>query len=628
MDTMKHVNDEFWQKFAPAIQRYARAQGIPDFYMFGEVAEDTSRPITSHYVTHDDVQGVLDFPFQTAATRFAANSAPTAELGDFFRNDDWYTDRDSNVYNLPTFLGNHDKGRIGMFIRNANPGASEAELLARDRLAHELMYFSRGNPVVYYGDEQGFTGNGGDQDARQDMFPSLSPQYNNLSDPGVNGDDGAGRNDDIGSDATPADDNFDTSHPLYTSIRDLARLIARHPALRNGAQQDRWSTDGPGIYAFSRLDRHEQREYVVALNNAKEPRTAAVPTYIAGGRFDRIYGTGDDRRSSDAQRRLTVTVPALSAVVYESATRIPRSRSAPRVTLHAPATGRDRVEVGADVAGDAFSEVTFLARSGRHGWRSIGTDDNAPYRVFHDVSDVAPGTRISYRAIVVDDAGHQRRSHTASTRVAPPAITIDAPAEGAKVRTAQLSATVVPEHATYVVRFERQAGSSDWTPIGTDDSSPVYSASDDVQALGLPVGTPVHYRAVLTYAPGATVTSAVRTVTVAPPPLTQAVIHYHRADGDYAGWGLHLWGDAIADGVATSWDAPRGPDAVSASEATFRIPLKDDTKAVNFIVHKPSGDSVPATREPGGDRSFVPADHPEIWLVAGDPAVYFAPPGG
>ena len=34
------------------------------------------------------------------------------------------------------------------------------------------MYFSRGNPVVYYGDEQGFTGSGGDQDARQDMFPS------------------------------------------------------------------------------------------------------------------------------------------------------------------------------------------------------------------------------------------------------------------------------------------------------------------------------------------------------------------------------------------------------------------------------------------------------------------------
>src|ERR687883_33675 len=200
MDTMKHVNDEFWQKFAPAIQSYAAAQGIPDFYMFGEVAEDTSRPITSHYMTHDRVQGVLDFPFQTAAMRFAASSAPTDELRSFFTDDDWYTDGDSNVYNLPTFLGNHDKGRIGMFIRNANPGATEAELLRRDRLAHELMYFSRGDPVVYYGDEQGFTGTGGDQLARQTMFASKVPEY--LDD------------DEIGSDRTPAQDSFVTDSAM------------------------------------------------------------------------------------------------------------------------------------------------------------------------------------------------------------------------------------------------------------------------------------------------------------------------------------------------------------------------------------------------------------------------------
>ncbi len=46
MDTMKHVNDEFWQKFSPAIVDYAKSQGIDDFYMFGEVAEDFSQPFT------------------------------------------------------------------------------------------------------------------------------------------------------------------------------------------------------------------------------------------------------------------------------------------------------------------------------------------------------------------------------------------------------------------------------------------------------------------------------------------------------------------------------------------------------------------------------------------------------
>src|SRR5207244_4024629 len=121
-----------------------------------------------------------------------------------FRIDGFRMDTMKHVDDLPTVLGKHDRGRIGMFVRNANPGASEAELLRRDELAHELMYFSRGDPVVYYGDEQGFTGAGGDQDARQDMFPSQSLQYNNLSDP-IPGDDGAGNNDDIGSDATPMD---------------------------------------------------------------------------------------------------------------------------------------------------------------------------------------------------------------------------------------------------------------------------------------------------------------------------------------------------------------------------------------------------------------------------------------
>jgi alpha-amylase len=79
--------------------------------------------------------------------------------------------------------------------------------------------------------------------------------------------------------------------------------------------------------------------------------------------------------------------------------------------------------------------------------------------------------------------------------------------------------------------------------------------------------------------------------------------------------------------VASAWDAPRQRDGVDSFGAVYQIPLKDDTKPVNFIMHQPSGDTVPDTREPGGDRSFVPLEHPEIWLVQGDPTVHFSPPG-
>jgi alpha-amylase len=624
MDTMKHVNDEFWQKFAPEIQRYAESQGIRDFYMFGEVAEDFSRPITSHYTTHDDVQGVLDFPFQTAATRFAADSAPSRELGDFFAGDDYYTDADSNVYNLPTFLGNHDRGRIGMFVRNANPGASEAELLRRDELAHELMYLSRGDPVVYYGDEQGFTGAGGDQDARQDMFPSKCPQYNNLSDP-IPGDDGAGNNNDIGSDATPMDDNFDTSHPLYRKLAQLAEITRQHPALRNGAEQSRYASSSAGIYAFSRIDPSYKYEYVVALNNAERAASASVPTFVPDSKWERIYGDGPETLRSGSDKRLDVAVGPLSTVVYRSKKHIPRSDAAPPITLEVPAEGRDRLEVRAEVAGDSFYEVTFIASVGGGPWQDIGTDDNAPYRVFHDVSDIEPGTAIQYQAVVLDNADRTRSSAVQSSTVAPPAITLEAPNEGQRVRgTVEVRAIATPEHSNYVVVFERSVNGGSFAPVGTDDSSPVYTIFDDTSALA--DGTHVTYRAVLTYAPGKTVTSATRTVTIIQAGVTTAVIHYNRPDGDYAAWGLHLWGDGLAPGEATAeWTNPTPFEGSDTYGALHRIGIANDELRVGFIVHGRPPYTDPNIKDTSADRYFIPLATPEIWLRQGDPRIFSCP---
>ena len=614
IDTMKHVDDAFWQRFGPEVLRYARRQGKREFFMFGEVF-DTTKSFTSHFTTADRMQAVLDFPFQAAAQGFAADSKATDALRTFFEDDDWYTDADSNAYQLPTFLGNHDMGRIGRFVSTANTGASDAELLARDRLAHELMFLSRGNPVVYYGDEQGFTGDGGDQLARQDMFASQVPEYND--------------DDLIGTDATTAVENFDQLHPLYRAIGKLTGVARRYPALRNGAQQHRVSSPAPGVYAFSRIGRRAQREYVVALNNAEEARTAAIPTYVKKAGFHRVYGSGPVRLRSDRAKRLTVTVPPLSAVVYALDGRIPRSRRAPSIALAPPApaaASRGRVEVRAGVGGSSFYEVTFLARAGSGGWRPIGTDDNAPYRVFHDVSGLRTGTPLRYKAVVLDNRGHTRTSRARGTTVPAPAIAIEVPAAGAKVRgTVEVRAVADPERATHVVAFERSVAGGPWTPIGSDSSSPAYTAFDDISTLALPVGTPIRYRAILAEPDGTRVVSAERAVEQAPPPVTTAVVHYLRSGGDYGAWGLHLWGDAVT--TPTAWETPLQRVTVDEFGARYEIALKDDSKPVNFIMHLPGRDDVPAGREPGGDRSFVPATNPEIWLVQGDPTVYTGPPG-
>ncbi len=67
-------------------------------------------------------------------------------------------------------------GRASMFLKA--DGQSEAQHLQRVKFADSLMFTSRGNPVTYYGDEQGFVSTGGDQAAREDMFASKVELYN------------------------------------------------------------------------------------------------------------------------------------------------------------------------------------------------------------------------------------------------------------------------------------------------------------------------------------------------------------------------------------------------------------------------------------------------------------------
>jgi hypothetical protein len=43
---------------------------------------------------------------------------------------------------------------------------------------------------------------------------------------------------------------------------------------------------------------------------------------------------------------------------------------------------------------------------GTSSWRVLGTDDNAPYRVFDDVTGRAKGTLLEYRAITKDNSGN------------------------------------------------------------------------------------------------------------------------------------------------------------------------------------------------------------------------------
>ncbi|PZF83416.1 pullulanase-type alpha-1,6-glucosidase [Jiangella anatolica] len=392
IDTVKHVNMEFWQKFAPEVLDAAHESGADDFFMFGEVF-DANPAAMSRYTTEGGLQATIDFGFQARAQGFATGR-PTTELRDLFAGDDHYTDTDSNAYSLPTFLGNHDMGRIGMFVQDT--GVAPDEQLSRTLLAHDLMYLTRGQPVVYYGDEQGFTGDGGDKDARQDMFESQVASYND--------------DDLIGTDATTAQENFDPDHPVYRRLAELSALRDEHPALADGTQVHRYASDDAGVYAFSRIGREEQVEYVVATNNSTQAQTVSFATFNPRTTFRPVWPASSGSVRSDAQGRVTVTVPPLSAVVWQAPKALKKSEDAPALHFRTPGPGGTvggRAEVGVSVPAGGFNQVTLAWRPlGTSEWNVLGTDDNAPYRVFHDVTGMPHGTLLEYRAVLKDHSGN------------------------------------------------------------------------------------------------------------------------------------------------------------------------------------------------------------------------------
>ncbi|WP_313013353.1 alpha-amylase family glycosyl hydrolase [Brevundimonas sp.] len=296
IDTARHVNPEFWRAFIPAMKARAAAKGIPNFHIFGEVY-DPDPAVTARFTRVDGYPAVLDFPFQKRATDVAAGKVGTDALARLFDADTIYADGAETAAILPTFLGNHDMGRIGFFVKQANPEADDAELLARIKLAHALMMFSRGVPTLYYGDEQGFAGAGGYGNSRQDMWPSRTPVYANETPVG-------GRQ--------PA---YSTEAPLYKAIAEMARLRAAEPALRRGRQVVRAYGDKPGLFAISRLT-DDGGEVLVLFNSSTAPVSAQVEVEPGSLRWQALRG--DCAARSSAPASVAVRVPPLDYLVCKS----------------------------------------------------------------------------------------------------------------------------------------------------------------------------------------------------------------------------------------------------------------------------------------------------------------------
>ena len=299
VDTARHVNPEFWQAFVPAMQTRAAARGIPNFPIFGEVYSETVDPgYTAQYTRRDGFPEILDFSFQAAARAMLSGKAGTDLFAKLIDGDVLYEGGDATAQRLPTFLGNHDMGRIGHMLDLAWPNATEAERLQRLTLAHVLLLSARGVPTIYSGDEQGFTGHGGDQDAREDLFASHVASYND--------------NRLIGTATTTATAHFGTENPIFQTIAKLAQIRRDHAQLRHGRTVVRAASDKPGLLAFTR-GADDGHEILVALNTSNQPVSANVEIGARSAGFTTLAGACPARAAAPGS--ISITLPPLGYAI-------------------------------------------------------------------------------------------------------------------------------------------------------------------------------------------------------------------------------------------------------------------------------------------------------------------------
>jgi glycosidase len=398
VDTVKNVNNEFWQSFVPSILQVARQCGRKDFWITGEVY-NPDPAFMSEYAHRAAMPSVLDFGFQHAAAGFAAGLYAPVKMSELYSEDSYYTTPTSNAYSLVTFLGNHDMGRIGHFLSDDVTGATPGELLSRDILAHALMLFTRGIPVIYYGDEQGFTGHGPDVAAREDMFATKVADY-------------AGEERVGGGDPRAA--AFNEQHPLYRAIREMISVRRENPTLERGIQIVRHADARPGIFAVVRVDPKRREEMLAVFNNANETKSANIKVYSSNGRWGPVYDSDGDKgrfRRGIADDELAVTLEPVSCLLLRNSKPLePAQEPIGELQVEAVRTCEidGRWEVKAELTSDQVIAVAFgVRKKGESDFKFLGTADSPPYRVLPTWEETPDSPDLEFQAVARDLFGRE-----------------------------------------------------------------------------------------------------------------------------------------------------------------------------------------------------------------------------
>jgi glycosidase len=316
VDTVKHMDRGATRYFASVIHEFAQASGKENFYLIGEITGGRQRAFETLELTGldaalglDDVQDKLEY--------LVKGYRSPRDYFDLFRNSE-LVQKDSHVWfrnKVVTMFDDHDQVRKDGY---------KARFCARDdgdRLALAVLALnvtSMGIPCIYYGSEQKFDGQGGnDRYIREAMFGGEFGPFRS-----------------VGRHCFVEDQN------VYRELSRILSLRREKLALRRGRQYLRpISGDGRqfglpelvggeirSVVPWSRI--FNDREVLLAINtDFRQPRTAWVTIdeqlHRVGDRLICLYSTDAAQLGKDASvdarngKSVLLTVPAAGFVIYE-----------------------------------------------------------------------------------------------------------------------------------------------------------------------------------------------------------------------------------------------------------------------------------------------------------------------
>ena len=389
IDTAKHVDNQFfakwWPKMLEKTNSTMNAKG-QKLFAFGEFY-DSDIYSQANYLRKYGLPSVLDFAFQNRALSFAAGSGSN-NLADLYANDNRFVTKQKSPYDMVTFLGNHDMGRAAHLLNQSGTTRSQSMLLA-----HDVMFLSRGIPSVYYGDEVGMIGLGGDKAARQDMFPSQVSSWRT--------------EDRVFGSAIGTGSSLTVATPLTSRITTLNALRKTHPALASGSQTTRL-VDG-NVLAFSRFDKNTRTEYLVAFNSGSSSRSIKLATATPNSSWQNLLSTGTV--TSSVSGEISLTIPARATVIFKSLSPLPEANTIEQVSLNTVVDSASKtVNLSAGVTGLDLGTVTFAVKENNGPWSVIGSDDARNFGMVWDYRSLsgagpATGTKLSFVAVYKSSSG-------------------------------------------------------------------------------------------------------------------------------------------------------------------------------------------------------------------------------